>query len=1109
MNNNSLILVCLCFFFASACNKNGKKDDGKFLDFDVEKYASTKDLFLYRPASESGLDFENDVKDDLVQNIFYYEYSFNGGGVAIGDINNDGLQDVMFSSTVGKNKLYLNQGKLKFKDITDQAGINLNQGFNTGLCFVDVNADGWLDVCVNRSGNLMDANTRVNQLFINNKNTTFTEQAAKYGLADYSYSTQSYFSDFDLDGDLDMYLVNHPIGWGKQDKIKFDQDNLGNLFIAKDTQVVHVSDRLYINENGKYVDKTKAFGLENLAFGLSAVVADFNDDNYPDIYVANDYVQPDQFYINRGGKSFTNEIGSYFKNISTTSMGSDVFDANNDGKLDIFVNDMMPQSVKRMKENKSYVNYDAHILARKFGYHDQYRYNSFQIKNDLGKFSNVAQLTGTAKTDWSWSALGADYDHNGFEDLFITNGYFKDLNNSDYSSFVLDSLKRKVKQQDFFNKWNETIASVPLQNYLFSNNGNLVFNDVSSIWNAGKPSFSNGAAYGDLDNDGDLDMIVNNINEKAFLMENTLNNKTQLQYLRVVLNGGNQNYFAVGSELTLNYTDGSFIKKLFNPIRGYMSSCEYVVHFGIPAGKQIKDLVIKWPEGKYEVFNVKANAIATIKKGGGQSYTRANDIATPIFSSSPIAWAHKENEYIDFKREPLLHLENSSQGPATAVADVNGDGKEDVFLGGAHLQPSTILLKSADGWTTSLCPDFVRDAAFEDVAAVFGDFDGDGDNDLVVASGGYEWEVNHNNYLLRYYSNNGKGIFSLNSKAIPDVRLNAASCIAMDADNDKDLDILVGGGAIPNKYPYGENSRLLINTKGVFIDKSSMLPENGSLGIVRSIATIDINKDGFMDVVTAGDWQEINVLYNEKGAKFSKDQNKSGLSKTNGLWQSLLVEDIDGDGDEDIIAGNLGRNTFFSASESRPTCIYANDYDDNKELDAIMCTYFGNHSYPVHSRDELLAHMTKLRKKFLRYRDYSTLDINDIFSSKVDDAEVFNAFTFESSVFYNDNGKFSRIALPMDAQMSMVNGLNVMTTPNQKMLVCTGNFWDTDYDFGRYDASIGVVYLVKDKQFEKLNHTGLIADGNIRKQNRINIDNKSCIMLTGSNETATMFCLNK
>ena len=1107
--NDKVLIQFLGFLFVSfflfCCASEENNGFEKDAQIEEEAYDGVKDLFELLPPSETGVDFSNEIKDSMQLLCFSFEYAFNGGGVAVGDINNDGLQDLFFTGTLVDNRLYLNMGNFKFKDITATAGVNNGLAMNIGTSMIDINNDGFMDIYVCKSGAVQSPNSRRNALYINQGNLTFKEEAAKYGLDDSSFATQTYFSDFDLDGDLDAYCVNHPINWGKESKLNLKMDTRGNVTVVQDTQRLNITDKYLENQNGKFVDKTFEYGVDNAAFGLSAIVNDFNDDGYPDLYICNDYAKPDRLMINQKGKGFKDEILNYFDNITASAMGSDLMDINDDGKMDIFVNDMMPEEIDLIKQQQSYINYDLAIIGRKYGYHDQFKYNSMQVKMADGLYSNHSFITDTDKSGWSWAVLSEDYDHNGHTDLFIVNGYLKDVTNMDYSKFKLDSLRKtkKTTVADLYKSWVTIIDSLYIPNYFFANNGDMNLIDVSKAWNSGPPSFSNGAAFADLDNDGDLDLIVNNINDPAFIMKNNLDQKSKSSSLRVKLKSKDVNY---GSTLQATYNDGTTKTRYYHPIRGFVSSVEQIVHFAIPEGKSIQSLKIKWPDRSTEEFSINGETgVKEFTKGSGNSSKFTTPSSKSIFSKENVDFTHIENEYIDFKREPLLHFMNSTEGPCVGVGDFDNNGYDDAIIGGAYNQLSTYLENNGSKLIKKQKECFNNTASSEDVAIQVGDVDADGDLDFVTLQGGYQWKQEANQYGLSLYLNDGKANFSQVKLETP--KINMSSIALIDINGDQKLDIFVGAGAIPGAYPHSNPSYILMATdSGYKIDDSSL--PNKNLGIVKASEVIDINGDGLDDLVTGGEWEPIRILINNDG-KLEDNTSNYNLSDSKGFWQSITFDDIDGDGDIDILAGNLGLNAFFKTSKERPTCIYAYDFDNNGENDPILCTYFGNKSYPVHSRDEILEQMTSLRKKYLRYRSFAEDDIESMFGKdKVSKAKVFSAYTFASTVFINEGNQFSSKELPQAAQVSMVRSIVPMDIDQdgEKELLVGGNFWDTDLDFGKYDASVGTILKKEAGNLKVVDNQGFIANKNVRSLNVI--DNKS-ILIGNNNGPLELFKINR
>ncbi|WP_298315358.1 VCBS repeat-containing protein [uncultured Aquimarina sp.] len=1027
-------------------------------------------LFTLTDPKETGLYFVNKLKENETFNIITYEYIYGGGGVSVGDINNDGLPDVFLSGNLSGGGLFLNKGDLKFQQISKTAGVS-HAGFSTGTSMIDINNDGYQDIYICRSL-AGEPELRENILLINNQDLTFTNKAAEYGLNDQSFSNQAAFFDYDNDGDLDMYLLNHRVDFIDAQNIKTTKDKEGNTILYKDTNYKDVSDRLYRNNgNGTFSDVTKKVGLLNKAFGLSVTPTDINKDGWTDLYVANDYLDKDHFYINNGDGSFTDTIDDMFFHMSRNSMGSDIADFNNDGHLDVINLDMMAEHNYRQKQLKGQSPYDLYHIAVKFGLGHQVMRNTLQLNNGNGTFSEIGQLSGVSHTDWSWTPLLADYDNDGFKDLFISNGFYRNITDMDFLKYDSNNAiasgggSKKINNMSLLN----LISSTPVANYIYKNNGDLSFTKKSTSWGFDKPSFSNGAVYADLDQDGDLDLITNNFNQEAFLYKNNSRElKSNHQYLSIQLNGDKNNASGIGAKVTVTTADGIQYQEC-SPYRGYLSSAESILHFGVGLNKRITSVSVVWPNGKYQQLNnVTANqriqlnikdAIdkAPIAKAEKALLTKVKNIFSPEFQ-------HQENDYIDFKQEPLLEHQLSNKGPFISKGDIDNDGLEDLYIGGANGYSGTLYVQNNQGkFIQKKSTAFEIDKAYEDAEALFFDIDNDKDLDLFVISGGYALTSSSSLYQDRLYLNDGKGNFSKAENAVPNNFQNGTCIAAHDIDGDSDLDLFIGGGAKPLSYPLGEQSQLLINNGGSFTNATDLLPNNGNLGIVNDALWIDYDNDGNKDLILAGEWMPITVLKNNN-SKFTEITEQAGLLKTAGWWNTIEAADIDKDGDLDLIAGNRGENSFYKASEDQPAIIYAKDFDNNGRIDAFPFYYFSDgKSHPKHVLDEVATQYPDIKKKFRRYHKYSQATLDSMFSKKeMEDALQFSVHTFSSAYFENKgNGTFETHNLPKSAQFSEVRGilpLDINKDGNLD-LILTGNNYHTDVEMGQSDASIGTVLL--------------------------------------------------
>lgn len=1070
-------------------------------------------VFQQLDARQTGIDFSNDLITNDTFNAILFEYIYNGGGVAASDVNNDGLIDLFFTGNQVSSKLYLNRGNLKFEDVTLPAGVSTDR-WCTGVAIADVNDDGKQDIYISVAGFEVPEERMENLLFINqgwddNGIPTFKEAAKAYGVNDAGYSTQAAFFDYDLDGDLDMYLLTNAME-------RFNRNNLRPKRVEGEAAS---TDRLYRNNgDATFTNVSTEAGITIEGYGLGVQVTDLNFDGYPDVYTANDFQSNDLVWINQGDGTFTNQAGQYLKHQTHNGMGVDIADFNNDALPDIAVLDMLPEDNYRQKMMIPYVNPDKFQMKKDLGYQDQYMRNTLQMhqgftEEGTPKFSEIGNLAGIAATDWSWSVLFADFDNDGWKDAYITNGYRKDVTNLDfinYSSFNQMFGTAEAKRDKAISELAKT-PDVEVSNYMFHNKGeNLRFENVADAWGIGGASFSNGAAYTDLDNDGDLDLVVNNIDAKAFVFENKMDQqRAGHHYLQIELREDQPNVHRYNTKVFLHTNQGVQYQE-FSPYRGYKSTVDEVLHFGLGEVTQIDSIVVRWPDQRTSVLtNITPDQRLQIH------YENANKTPVPPLPLATkqaafkqanqdlgIAYQHADNSHSELESNRTLLHDYSKTGPAIASGDINGDGFEDFFVGGNHHQAGAFFIQNNRGEFTSY--PMPHDSSYQDVAALLFDADGDKDLDLYVVSGGTYAGANSPVYQDRLYQNDGRGEFLPLKNALPEMKTSGACVTAADYDQDGDLDLFVGGRIVPDQYPIAPRSYLLRNEGGRFTDAT---PEDlQELGLVTDARWTDINSDQQMDLVIVGEWMPITFFENRNGQLEKINITIDGQSqKTNGWWMHVNAADLDGDGDTDYLVGNLGLNSKLKASEREPVRLYAKDFDDNGQIDPLFSCYIQGEEYLMHERDLLIRQIPGIKRRFPDYGTYAESTVKETLSEKdLKGAIVKNCYLLASIILENTgNRQFRMHELPSESQLSPVMGSVCLDMDQNGTLdmLTAGNLQATETtQIGWYDSSYGNVLLQNEPmQFQStnpLNHN-LQADGDVRRIQTVQLANGQTLILFG------------
>lgn len=1079
-------------------------------------------LFTMLDSAQTGIDFENTLSYTNDFNIYKYRNYYNGGGVALGDVNNDGFLDIYFTANLLPNRLYLNNGDFTFTDATDKAGVGGTKAWSTGAAMVDVNADGWLDIYVCNSGDVRGDNKQ-NEFFINNGDGTFKEEAQEMGLADSGYSTHANFFDYDKDGDLDVYLLNNSYRSVNSFNLKINErevrDELGG-------------DKLLRNDGTVFTDVSEEAGIygSEIGFGLGVAVGDLDKDGWMDIYVCNDFFERDYIYMNNGDGTFREELERQMQSISVASMGSDIADITGDGLPEIFVTEMLPEPDDRFKTTMTFENWDKYQNNLKYGYYHQFTRNMLHRNNgifpDKGlTFSELGRMAGVEATDWSWSALITDFDADGHKDLFIANGLAQDILNQDYLNYVANEevAKMVVKEEGVdYKQLIDIIPINPIPNYIYGGTENIEFKDKTEAWGLQTPSHSNGAAYGDMDNDGDLDLLVNNANMPPFVYRNNSDKASNKNNsLQLTLQGGEKNRLAVGTKVTVK-ANGKLFYLEQAPNRGFQSSVDPRLHFGLGTIKKVDTLIVEWPYGKRTVMTgLEVNQMLTLKEeeaalvSENESSLSRTSLFKDVSDVINLDYKHAENSFVDFNRDRLLYHMKSNEGPKLAVADVNDDGLDDFFVGGAKDAKGGLYLQKPDGsYKSTNDAVFETDAGSEDISCLFFDSDGDGDMDLYVASGGSEFSSNSFGLMDRLYFNDGKGNFKKSDQLLPAGKPESSSVVvASDYDKDGDQDIFVGIRLKSGLIGVPQNGYILINDgQGNFSNETnSVAPELLNLGMITDAVWADYDNDGDDDLLTVGEWMAIRIFNNVDG-KLTEVSTAAGLTDTSGWWNAIEAADLDDDGDIDFIVGNHGLNSRFRASKEEPISCYINDFDQNGMAEQIICMYNEGVSYPQPLRHDLVMQLPKLKKKYLEYESYKNQTIQDMFPEEILKSSVVHEVTQLRSVLLNNrgDGTFEVMALPLEAQSTPIYAITIedFDGDGKKDIFLGGNLYKVKPEVGRYDASYGVLLSGKgnlDFEVVTIQDSGLFIDGEVRDAKSVKIGNKKVLMVAKNNLPIQLF----